>query len=681
MRSSSLRNAPEAHASANPAPAPRAWLLACAALAITALAYVSAVGGPFIWDDRQLIVDSPKVSALRPVSEYFGSAFWLEEEREPGGRSYYRPLTILSLALDHRVHGMNPGGFHLTNVLLHLGCTLVLFTLLRRRGVAPVGTFVLTLGWSLFPRLTEDVAWIAGRTDVLATLFVLLALLIATTESNERAADEAGWRSCLRSSAAALTILAGLLAKEVAVAGLLALLVLEISVSRAQGLFARLGRLSPYVAVSAGYFLLRARALPEHLVQDQLEPLQRARATLEAAGRYASMVLNPWRPDIQIGSLSSIDSTYATAGALVLVGVGLALWFGRRRLRLEDPCSQAVLTLALVSIGLVLHVIPIPVTVVAADRFLYLPLAGSVLLVAPLIRERRSWGVPVKLATAALLASFTTFTALRASTWADEASFWVKALQQQGDTNGMAHLELGNVYFRAGLLDEALSLWLNADRINPEDCMAINNVGIGLTSAGQYSEATVVFEEATARGPWLPVTHINSALTAVTRGRFDDAERSTREALRLYPDYQHAKAVLTALPALKKLSRDVEVAPKTLEQLVERARGLAELTRSSEAMLAWLAVARDPTAGIALLEEGMGFALRRGDVISTQAMFAMYERRAQPGPDDPLRIAYAVRSEQAQRLRQAWPELGIALTRAATYSRGQNRANVRADAR
>ena len=139
--------------------------------------YIDALGGPFLWDDRLLVLDAPLVEKSAALTEYLKNPFWMGAGAQPHDTSYYRPLVTMSFALDHRLHASNPGGYHLTNVLLHLGCALLVLALLRRAGLRDATAALLTCGWALLPRLAEAAAWISGRTDLLATLFVLAALV------------------------------------------------------------------------------------------------------------------------------------------------------------------------------------------------------------------------------------------------------------------------------------------------------------------------------------------------------------------------------------------------------------------------------------------------------------------------------------------------------------------------
>ena len=99
-------------------------------------------------------------------------------------------MTSYTLALDRALQGSGPRGFHLTNLLLHLLSSLLLFQVLRRLGSLPLAGLASRVCSALHPVQTEAVVWASGRTDLLATLLVLLTL--AASRSARRTGRRAG---------------------------------------------------------------------------------------------------------------------------------------------------------------------------------------------------------------------------------------------------------------------------------------------------------------------------------------------------------------------------------------------------------------------------------------------------------------------------------------------------------
>lgn len=97
------------------------------------------------------------------------------------GRGYFRPLIILSYYIDNSLLGLSPQAMHLENMLIHLANTLLVLwiglTVFRDQEKRVELAFVSACVFSLHPLNVEAVAWISGRTDPLATMFALLALV------------------------------------------------------------------------------------------------------------------------------------------------------------------------------------------------------------------------------------------------------------------------------------------------------------------------------------------------------------------------------------------------------------------------------------------------------------------------------------------------------------------------
>ncbi len=342
----------------------------------------------------------------------------------------------MSLAIDHELYGEDSGGFHLSNLLFHLLCTVLLFRLLCVRGASGHAAALAAALWCLYPRLTEAVAWVSGRTDVLASLFVLAALLAQARPGLPRRI------------ACALLLFLGLLCKEVALAGVAGRARPELT--SPGPLRARARRVLPVLLALGGYLALRMSASGVSAPRSVSISTLLFRATA-AVGRYFVLFLTPWLPNVQIGQLSMPGAGYAVLGSAVLIA--LAALLVRFRTRLTPPAWSA-LTLSALGLGLVVHLVPFSINVIAADRFLYLPLLGVALLVTPALaavaRARLVAAVGY-----ALSLSFAGATFVRASAWADEVTLWTQTFHANPDNEFLACAQLGRLYLRAGLFSQA----------------------------------------------------------------------------------------------------------------------------------------------------------------------------------------------------------------------------------
>ena len=90
---------------------------------------------------------------------------------------FWHPLTMISLMLDFQLFGLNPHGYHLTNLLLHIASTLLLFSVLHRMTKAPWKSAFVAALFAVHPLNVESVAWVAERKNVLSTFFWMLTMV------------------------------------------------------------------------------------------------------------------------------------------------------------------------------------------------------------------------------------------------------------------------------------------------------------------------------------------------------------------------------------------------------------------------------------------------------------------------------------------------------------------------
>lgn len=148
----------------------RHWRLVVV-LALAAFTFGRSVQFPYsLLDDRTYVQNNPLVAA--PLGE--GVVALLTTP----AMGYPHTVTVLSLALDRRLFGPDPAGHHAVNVAIHLAVVVLGYVLLLRLGVRRSIAGVAVALLALHPLVAEPVCWLIGRKDLLATAFLLGALLI-----------------------------------------------------------------------------------------------------------------------------------------------------------------------------------------------------------------------------------------------------------------------------------------------------------------------------------------------------------------------------------------------------------------------------------------------------------------------------------------------------------------------
>jgi Flp pilus assembly protein TadD len=152
----------------------RGYVAAAALSVLTISAFAGACGNQFLhYDDEDYVTHNQTVSRGLNLQ---GLAWDLTARHAAN----WHPLTWLSLQLDAQVYGLEPWGFHLTNLLLHAANAALLFLLLRNLTAATAASLLAATFFALHPLRVESVAWVAERKDTLSGFFAFLTLFCYT---------------------------------------------------------------------------------------------------------------------------------------------------------------------------------------------------------------------------------------------------------------------------------------------------------------------------------------------------------------------------------------------------------------------------------------------------------------------------------------------------------------------
>jgi protein O-mannosyl-transferase len=526
-----------------------ARLMAVLVAALAVLAYVNTLGNGLVYDDATVIATNEAVRNPLALRTILLTPSWFAAGNPTIA---YRPLATWTFALDYAVHGLQPFGYHLVNVLLHATVSALVVLL----GVAFGLTLaVATLAGALFavhPVHTEAVANVVGRAELLAAGFGLVALLAARRVSRG-ASGVPGLLSVPIAYALAL------LSKEHAVGLLLVIPLADLAMSGGRGFVRRSGgrRLAMYAGlllVTAGYLWLRAEALggvigAPRAVAYWMNPAASAPPELRVLTAFRVLALACWRlvapfrlaADYsfrEIPVASSVLEPGVLAGIAIALGVlaaAVVLW---RRSR----AAFVWLALAVVTWGVVSNFV-LPIGTVFGERLLYLPSAGFCLLVAmALVRPAHAPGAALVAVAAAVLLVWSVRTVVRNTAWRSELVF-AETLVRDAPDSAHAHHVLGTTYSQYGRDDEALREFDRALRILPEDTASLYNAGVIYQRGNKLQEALAVFTRVTTIDPGYFPAWINRASVNNQRGTFEPALEAAERAIALHPDVPNAYVV------------------------------------------------------------------------------------------------------------------------------------------
>ncbi|OGH55335.1 MAG: hypothetical protein A3G34_11780 [Candidatus Lindowbacteria bacterium RIFCSPLOWO2_12_FULL_62_27] len=448
-------------------------------------AYWPALNGGFIWDDDLYIADNPSILYLTGLFR-----MWLSFENHQ-----YYPLLTTSFWIEHKVWGMNPIGYHIVNLVLHLANALLVWHILRRLGMA--GAFWVAAIFALHPVQVQSVAWIAERKNTLSTFFYLCSLLafLRHDESNNP-------RAYLISIG---LFLMAVLSKSAAVTLPLAVLIIQWWKKRplSAGLWLRL---VPFFLIALGMGLVAV-----HVEYHQVGAADSARTLAEKfviAGKafwfylwkclwplnlsfvYDRWSIHPSSPWNWIGSIAAI--------AFILAGIG----WGIRHDRSIVAAVLFFLSGLLPVLGF-FNVFYFRYSYVA-NHWLYLPIIGIAAAAAGLAEQ-----VARRLRSPARVISV----------------FWVVVMV------GLAF----SSHDRAKHFRNAESLWRDTLNLNPRAAIAHNNLGTILAHRSDRDEARRHFEAVLRIDTSYPTAYYNLAKIAGEESRAADAVNLYQKALQSDP--------------------------------------------------------------------------------------------------------------------------------------------------
>jgi protein O-mannosyl-transferase len=483
---------------------------------------------------------------------------------------FWHPLTWLSHMLDTQCFGLRAWGHHLTNLLLHLANTLLVFFCFERLSGARGRSFVMAALFGLHPLHVESVAWVAERKDLLSGLFFLLALWAygRYTKSRWQMADgkwaKPGSIGHLPSSGfyffALLLFALGLMSKPMVVTLPFVLLLLdywplrrlELSphASRRSSLGPLLLEKIPFFALAVGgsvlaWWIQHSRQNLGRL--DEFPLSLRVSNALVAYCRYLGKTLWPMDLAVFYPYPRGWPLTSVLASAALLAAIAFAaLWLVRRRPYLAVGwfwfIGMLVPVIGLVQVGR--HAL--------ADRYTYLPLIGLFLilvwLVADLLPRGRYRLALLGVVSGLTLGACLVVTHRQLRHWHNSETLARHALRvTQG--NYLAAINLGAALHDAGKVDEALAQYRMALEMAPNYAPAHNNLAVALAGKGLRERAMAELREALRLEPRYASTHYLLATWLEQQGQASEALEHYQEALRLQPDFPEAANDLGGLLA------------------------------------------------------------------------------------------------------------------------------------
>lgn len=531
------------------------WLGGIVVIILTFFIYQPALNNKFTnYDERAYVSENASIRQFNGdmISREMGNFFM----------GNYHPLTMISYAIDYSIVGMDPKGYILTNILLHILASLFLFMLLIKITNNSYASIAGALLFSLHPLHVESVAWIAERKDVLYTAFLSMALLTAYLWLTQK--SKLFWLLTL------LLFVLACLSKGMAVVFSPVVMLMAVMIQLKQDKEIKWKEVLnpmflPFILISLvfGYVAILAQAEAEAIRDDTGGLPIYAKILYPAYGIW--FYLQKFIFPIPLSAhydYPSLKNIVLLVSPLLVTGIGFTLWYFRNKF----PEWVFAFLFYLFSISIVLQILPVG-KAIAADRYFYFASIGFSIALAWSLSKIKKNLPAIAFSGLFILMGFT-LTIPRIKIWKDSRSLWEDtfkenqnvpfvlfnlgvSLEKTGKENDLRSIELykkaisiDSTYFEPynnlGILlnqygnpDLALPLYYKALKLKPNHSDTYNNLATALQALGKYEEALSIFKQSIDTDPNNPSPHNNLGTLLNELGRYNEAAYHYNMAIKL----------------------------------------------------------------------------------------------------------------------------------------------------
>ena len=501
---------------------------------ITVFVYGNSLDNSFHYDDLHSIVKNPHVRSIDNLAAFFYDSRMFSEW---GDRGMYRPMVLVSYALNYAAGEGRVAGYHLVNLLLHLFSVFAVFAVGRAVGAAPFGALLAAFIFALHPVNGEAVNYISSRSESLVALCYLISLYAYL---RWRQVGPPSGPLFYGLSVVAFTV--GMMSKSIALTLPGVLLLLEFLSPRAKRTATGWRTLMrwhlPYWVIVAGYLIVIRDSAGMALGEPVRGYPEQILTQLKALIYYGHLLISPVTLSVehQFFTASSGSGIAVLSAALVL---GSVVWMivGSRWRDAALPLGAAALSL--------LPTLVVPLHVLVNEHRLYLALG----LICALGVAR--WGTSRHQLVYALVAICLVFGLMsyqRNPVWTDELTLWQDAVDKAPEMY-RAHMHLGGAYqadaelyrdnnpaeqYKA--LVKARASHQRAVRLAPHVAEAHYNLGNVLREIGQVRDAVYSYQKSLALAPGFVPVLLNLGLLIGDLGEREEAIELLSRGLRESPE-------------------------------------------------------------------------------------------------------------------------------------------------
>jgi len=536
--------------------------------ALVLINYAGTLKAGFVYDDHMQILENVSLRSLHNIPRFF-----TDPAHTSGGKifeSFYRPIRACFLAAEFQLWGHNPLGYHAVNIILHAINSFLVLIFLKYIVRSGAPAFAAALVFACHPAITENVCWITCQGDLLCMFFYLVsAVCYFSSREND------GLKKRLLYSAAVAALPLAMLSKEMGVTFLAMIVAIDLWREGLRGQSAkRWKEYAPFFLITVVYLLVRVGVVGQFAHRPPLadNPFDMALIIAGEIAYYIRLLLFPF--NLTVTPVINTDvfllkGEILGAVALVLVLIAAVIVFRSR-------CPETSLGIALFLVLLLPILNIVPIAPVVADRFIYIPSLGFLIVVGTVFRGISSSSDRLSrlknALTAGAIAGVIFFLSIntidRGLDWRSNFSLFRSAVEINpnnprarmslakeyyflGDYDSArkhclislrlapgiaeAHSAMGSILIAEGLIGPAIQEFKKALSVDPLLADANNNLGLIYARQGKLDEALVAFKKVLKKRPSVPETLNNIGNVLSQKGEYDEALKYFERSLNINP--------------------------------------------------------------------------------------------------------------------------------------------------
>lgn len=459
--------------------------------------YLNSFHNQFIWDDEDFVLKNSTIKDWHKWPHIFTENM-IQGARK--GSNFYRPMQSLTHGMDYILWKDNPTGHHATNFIFHILAIVAVYLMLKGIFATDITAFLSALFFAVHPVQTEAVTYISGRSDPMAGLFIVLAVILFNRNL---------FISCV-------SFVLAILSKESALIAPALIILTEFF----RGRRFQIKRILPFIVIAIIYGILRLSVLDFSYTAGENLPKPffyvplwiRFCTFLKTIPVYFGILLWPFGLHMErdISLSHSIFEPQAFLGFMILTGSILTGYLIRKK-------SPAILfSAAWFFIAIFPNSNIIPINALVYEHWLYLPSLGFFIATAWLLKELHKKGkifgfISILLALSiALFYMWRTFE--RNKDWKTPVSFYESTI-----------------------------------RYMPHSARLHNNLAMAYADSGYLDKAIAEYKKAIILGDYYPQTHYNLANIYIAKGDYESALNELKRSLEIDNNFLYSHESLALI--------------------------------------------------------------------------------------------------------------------------------------